>query len=78
MNPTGGAGATIAMHDAVTLANWIATLNMATIDDLEHAFKEYKTERYPIAMEAYESSQMFTKNLGKVRRIRAPILCYLR
>ncbi|KAG0342755.1 hypothetical protein BG000_001615 [Podila horticola] len=65
MNPSGGAGGNIAMHDAVTLANWIATLNMATVGDIEHVFHEYKTERYPIAMAAFESSQMFTKNLGK-------------
>jgi len=66
MNPTGGAGATIAMHDAVTLANWISTLSFPTVKDLNRVFKEYKAERYPVAKDAFESSQMFTKNLGKV------------
>lgn len=76
MNPSGGAGGNIAMHDAVTLANWIATLNMATVGDIEHVFHEYKTESYPVAMAAFASSQMFTKNLGKVRVIQ-DLFCFV-
>lgn len=66
MNPTGGVGALMAMHDAVALANWISTLRLPTVPQLENVFKEYRAERYPIAKEAFERSQLFTKNLGKV------------
>lgn len=66
MNPTGGVGALMAMHDAVALANWISTLRLPTVPQLEDVFKEYRAERYPIAKEAFERSQLFTKNLGKV------------
>ncbi|KAG0342046.1 hypothetical protein BG004_005770 [Podila humilis] len=65
MNPTGGVGALIAMHDAVTLANWISTLRAPTMPQLERVFKEYRAERHPVAKEAFERSQLFTKNLGK-------------
>ncbi|KAG0022377.1 hypothetical protein BGZ81_008549 [Podila clonocystis] len=65
MNPTGGVGALMAMHDAVTLANWISTLRLPSVSDLEDVFKEYRAERYPVAKEAFERSQLFTKNLGK-------------
>ncbi|KFH66063.1 hypothetical protein MVEG_08164 [Podila verticillata NRRL 6337] len=65
MNPTGGVGALMAMHDAVALANWISTLRLPTVPQLEHVFKEYRAERYPVAKEAFERSQLFTKNLGK-------------
>ncbi|KAG0342742.1 hypothetical protein BG000_001602 [Podila horticola] len=34
-------------------------------DGVEAIFKEYHTERLPVAKEAYETSQLFTKNLGK-------------
>jgi 2-polyprenyl-6-methoxyphenol hydroxylase-like FAD-dependent oxidoreductase len=59
-------GATLAIHDAVTLANWISTLELATVDDLERVFRNYHTERYPAAKEAFKSGQMFTRNFGKV------------
>lgn len=54
------------MHDAVTLANWLSTLHMAEDKDIEKVFEEYRAERYPIAMEALKSSQMFTYHLGKI------------
>lgn len=66
MNPTGGAGALTAMHDAVTLANWICTLEAPSPSEIEDIFKEYRAERYPVAKEAFETSQVFTKTLGKV------------
>lgn len=66
MNPTGGVGALMAMHDAVALANWISTLRLPSVSDLEDVFKEYRAERHPVAKEAFERSQLFTKNLGKV------------
>jgi 2-polyprenyl-6-methoxyphenol hydroxylase-like FAD-dependent oxidoreductase len=67
MSPAGGVGAIIAIHDAVTLANWLSTLQMATDKDVREVFKEYRAERYPVAKEAFESSQMFIRNLGKVQ-----------
>lgn len=66
MNPSGGVGAIHAIHDAVTLANWFSTLRLADDKKTEAVFKEYHTERYPVVMEAFRSSQMFTHNVGKV------------
>ncbi|KAG0082836.1 hypothetical protein BGZ93_002184 [Podila epicladia] len=65
MNPTGAAGALTAMHDAVALANWINTLQRPTLSDIDKVFKEYRTERHPVAKEAFDTSKMFTKNIGK-------------
>ncbi|KAG0079885.1 hypothetical protein BGZ93_003069 [Podila epicladia] len=65
MNPTGGSGAITAIHDAVTLANWLSTLRFPGEKEIEEVFKEYRSERYPIAKEAFETSQMLTHNLGK-------------
>ncbi|KAG0339453.1 hypothetical protein BG000_002085 [Podila horticola] len=65
MNPTGGQGAVNAMHDAVALANWLSTLRLADVEYVEKVFKEYRNERFPVVKDAFESSQMFTKNLGK-------------
>lgn len=56
----------MAMHDAVTLANWISTLRLPSVSDLEDVFKEYRSERYSVSKDAFERSQLFTKNLGKV------------
>lgn len=66
MNPTGGVGGVVAIHDAVTLANQLSTLHMAKEEHIEKVFKEYRTERYPVVKAAFESSQMFTKSLRKV------------
>ncbi|KAF9372428.1 hypothetical protein CPB97_001270 [Podila verticillata] len=68
MNPAGGAGAQAAIQDAVALANWISTLQSPTPSDLETIFKEYRAERYPIAKEAFSTSQMF-KNIGGTNMI---------
>ncbi|KAG0349976.1 hypothetical protein BG005_010495 [Podila minutissima] len=65
MGPASGIGTLVAMHDAVTLANWISTLQMPAISDLEHVFNEYRAERYPIAKEALKRSQFFTKAIGR-------------
>ncbi|KAF9387531.1 hypothetical protein CPB97_002432 [Podila verticillata] len=65
MNPTGAAGALTAMHDAVTLANWICTLDAPSPSEIDDIFKEYRAERYPVAKESFEASQLFTKTLGK-------------
>lgn len=68
MSPAGALGAVTAIHDAVTLANWLSTLRLATEEDVEKTFKEYRAERYPVAKEAFVTSQMFIRNLGKVKR----------
>ncbi|KAG0029855.1 hypothetical protein BGZ81_003345 [Podila clonocystis] len=65
MNPAGGVGAVIAIHDAVTLANWFATLRLAGEKEILKVFKEYRDERYPVAKQAFETSQVFIRNLGK-------------
>ncbi|KAG0336807.1 hypothetical protein BG000_006130 [Podila horticola] len=65
MSPAGGVGAVTAIHDAVTLANWLSTLRVATGKDIAKVFKEYRAERYPVAKAAFQSSQLFIRNLGK-------------
>ncbi|KAF9411467.1 hypothetical protein BGZ94_001344 [Podila epigama] len=65
MNPSGAAGALTAIHDAVTLANWINTLRSPNVEELEQIFQEYYDERHKVAKEAFDTSQMFTKTLGK-------------
>ncbi|KAG0029858.1 hypothetical protein BGZ81_003348 [Podila clonocystis] len=65
MSPTGGSGALTAMHDAVTLANWINTIEAPSMYRLKKIYKEYRAERYPVAKQAFETSQMFSRNLGK-------------
>ncbi|KAG0088370.1 hypothetical protein BGZ93_010444 [Podila epicladia] len=66
MNPSGGIGGIQAIHDAATLANWLSTLRLADEKKIEGVFKEYRKERYPVAKAAFETSQMFTRNSGKV------------
>lgn len=54
------------MHDAVALANWINTIEAPSMYHLKKIFKEYRAERYPIVKQAFETSQMFSRNIGKV------------
>ncbi|KFH65705.1 hypothetical protein MVEG_07809 [Podila verticillata NRRL 6337] len=62
-NPAGGLGAQIAVHDAICVANWINALPSNTSEDIQHAFKNYKEERYPYALAAYKNSnRMITGN----------------
>ncbi|KAG0029853.1 hypothetical protein BGZ81_003343 [Podila clonocystis] len=63
--PQGAMGAILAMHDAVTLSNWIPTLDLATVENLERVFRKYRSERLPVANEALKSSQMFMRIFGK-------------
>ncbi|KAG0330504.1 hypothetical protein BG004_002098, partial [Podila humilis] len=65
MNPLGGVGATNAMHDAVTLANWLTTLRCPDVKELETVFEEYRKERYPVVKTAFAHSQFFRINFGK-------------
>ncbi|KAF9021111.1 hypothetical protein BGZ52_001990 [Haplosporangium bisporale] len=61
----GDVGALNAMFDAVTVANWISTLESSSVSDLETIFKEYHAERHPVAQAAYVRSKMFAYNMGK-------------
>ncbi|KAF9308745.1 hypothetical protein BG003_010679 [Podila horticola] len=64
--PSSGQGAAIAMQDAVTLANWIASMDSWSVYyHLDPAFKEYRAERYPAVQNEFETSQGFTSILGK-------------
>ncbi|KAF9017030.1 hypothetical protein BGZ52_005431 [Haplosporangium bisporale] len=56
MSPAGGSGAITAIHDAVTLANWLSTLRFADNKKIEEVFKEYRAERYPVAKVAFETT----------------------
>ncbi|KAG0084471.1 hypothetical protein BGZ93_005224 [Podila epicladia] len=60
-----GDGGIQAIHDAVTLSNWLSTLSLAGENEVEEVFKEYRAERYPVAKAAFETSKMFTHSLGK-------------
>ncbi|KAG0068341.1 hypothetical protein BGZ92_004906 [Podila epicladia] len=64
-NPAGATGALTAMHDAVALANWICALHPKKLTDIDLTFKEYYKERFPIAREAFEYSQMMSQLVGK-------------
>ncbi|KAG0029854.1 hypothetical protein BGZ81_003344 [Podila clonocystis] len=61
----GALGAVTAIHDAVTLANWLSTLRLAGDEEVGKVFKEYRTERYPVAKANFETSQLFIRNMGK-------------
>ncbi|KFH70596.1 hypothetical protein MVEG_03446 [Podila verticillata NRRL 6337] len=65
MNPSGGVGAINAIHDAVTLANWMSTLRNSDDKVILKVFKEYRAERYPVAKAAFKDSQMLTRTIGK-------------
>ncbi|KAF9965212.1 hypothetical protein BGZ70_005231 [Mortierella alpina] len=61
MYPSAGLGAVSAIHDAVALANCIYELPVnPTLDDIKDAFKLYKSERYPLAKTAYDTSHRLT------------------
>ncbi|KAF9428396.1 hypothetical protein BGZ94_002536 [Podila epigama] len=65
VNPTHGDAATLAIHDAAALANWISTLKTPSLSDLDKAFQEYKAERQSAAKHSYDHSQRVVKKLGK-------------
>ncbi|KAF9927652.1 hypothetical protein FBU30_002991 [Linnemannia zychae] len=66
ISPAGGAGAANAIHDAITIANWIYALPPSpSTEDIEKYFEEYKKERLPKAKAAYNSSQMFHNIIAK-------------
>ncbi|KAG9063199.1 hypothetical protein KI688_004800 [Linnemannia hyalina] len=66
MNPSGGAGASNAMHDAIALANRLNGLPFHPIaDEIEAAFKEYQNERIEWVKAAFENSKMMRNVVGK-------------
>ncbi|KAG0203750.1 hypothetical protein BGX33_008920 [Mortierella sp. NVP41] len=70
-NPSGGAGATNAMHDAIVLANYIDALPAhPTADEIEKAFHDYRAERIERVEEAFESSKMFRNMVDKASNLK--------
>lgn len=68
-NPSGGAGAVNAMHDAVVLANYINALPFhPVLSEIENAFELYRSDRIEWAEKAYTSSQTIQSFVAKVRR----------
>ncbi|KFH66062.1 hypothetical protein MVEG_08163 [Podila verticillata NRRL 6337] len=65
LNPSGGAGALSAIHDAVALANWICSLQSTSLPTLARVFKEYHAERHPIAKRNLLNSQVLSALGGK-------------
>lgn len=49
------------MHDAMALANLIYAMPARTSRDITKIFEEYKSERYPVALDCYKSSKMMGK-----------------
>ncbi|ORY96054.1 hypothetical protein BCR41DRAFT_426765 [Lobosporangium transversale] len=58
-----------AMQDAVALANWISVLDSTATDEITKAFKEYRAERYPVAMATFTEARAVSRDL-KARIIR--------
>ncbi|KAG0341248.1 hypothetical protein BG004_006103 [Podila humilis] len=61
----GGAGALSAIHGAVTLANWICSLETKTMEDFKRIFKEYQAERMPVVLLAESGSKALKKGGAK-------------
>lgn len=71
LNPSGGAGATNALHDAIVLANYIHALPDHPItDEIEAAFKAYQDERIKWVQSAFETSQTFRNMVDKGAKAR--------
>ncbi|KAK3813847.1 MAG: hypothetical protein JOS17DRAFT_779282 [Linnemannia elongata] len=65
LNPAGALGAVTAMHDALALANLLYAMPTRTKQDITTVFDEYKKERLPAVMEAFNYSQGISKVLGR-------------
>ncbi|KAG0352942.1 hypothetical protein BG005_007691 [Podila minutissima] len=58
-------GTVNAMQDAITLANWFNVMPpTVTVADFEKVFEEYQQERYPLAIKAFEASQLMSKMIS--------------
>ncbi|KAF9139862.1 hypothetical protein BG015_001878 [Linnemannia schmuckeri] len=65
LNPAGGQGAFTAMQDAMTLANLFYAMPSNTLPEIQTVFSEYRAERYPAAVEAFNASQTLSMLTGK-------------
>ncbi|KAF9996883.1 hypothetical protein BGZ80_010356 [Entomortierella chlamydospora] len=66
VHPASGRGAQLAIHDAITLANWISVLPASpSTAEAEKIFKEFKIERYPDARDTHDQGHMLSKILEK-------------
>ncbi|KAG0068114.1 hypothetical protein BGZ89_005235 [Linnemannia elongata] len=65
LNPAGGQGAFTAMQDAMTLANLFYAMPSPSPSEIQTAFSEYRAERYPAAVEAFNASQTLSMLTGK-------------
>ncbi|KAG0062483.1 hypothetical protein BGZ89_010621 [Linnemannia elongata] len=66
LNPSGGAGAVNAMHDATVLANYINALPLhPVVDEIERAFESYRAERIEWVERAFNTSQMLQALVAK-------------
>ncbi|KAG0287066.1 hypothetical protein BGZ97_007204, partial [Linnemannia gamsii] len=67
-SPSGGVGATHAMHDAIVLANRINGLPFHPIaEEIEAMFKEYQEERIDWVNQGFESSKVFKSMTGQAQ-----------
>ncbi|KAF9338489.1 hypothetical protein BGZ91_008709 [Linnemannia elongata] len=58
VHPAGGQGALLGFHDAIALANWINVLPATpTVQELETIFREYRHERHPYALAAFDHAR---------------------
>ncbi|KAG0273269.1 hypothetical protein BGZ95_010918 [Linnemannia exigua] len=65
-NPSGGAGAGNAIHDAIVLANHIHALSLRpAVDKVEKAFEAYKIERIEWVEKAFATSNMAQSLVGQ-------------
>ncbi|KAK3809181.1 MAG: hypothetical protein J3Q66DRAFT_391538 [Benniella sp.] len=66
MYPSAGLGAVSAIQDAVVLANCIYELsNNPSVDEISKAFHLYKSERYPHAKAAFDTSHRLAGLVGQ-------------
>ena len=65
MNPTGGASAVNAMHDAAPLANWLFTLKSGFRRTHRQCVQRVSSREIPCCKGGFKSSQMFTRKVGK-------------
>ncbi|KAF9925338.1 hypothetical protein FBU30_004928 [Linnemannia zychae] len=60
-----GDGGISAIHDAIALANLIYAMPSKKSNDISEIFKEYYSERYPIALQLYKNSQILKKTMSR-------------
>jgi len=68
MHPAAGLGAVSAIHDAIVLASRLYELPSTDLEDVDKVFKEYRAERYPLAIKSYDSSKSMSKLISHVRK----------